>query len=61
MTHSKIPLEPLYFHIETLTSYRECPPSPEVTELICQVPSPTFFHRFGILYLSTGVGFYTLA
>ncbi len=33
------------------------PPSPEVTEAICRVPSAQFAQRLGILYQSTCVGF----
>jgi len=36
------------------------PPSPEVTELFCRVPSIIFFHYLCIFYSLTCVGFYTL-
>ena len=42
----------------SIGSYKLRPPSPEVTELFCQIPSTIFFHRFSILDLPTGVGFY---
>ena len=36
------------------------PPYPEVTELICRVPSTTFFRDLSIVYLPTSVRFYTI-
>jgi len=50
--------KPYFLSCKKLENLFKSPPSPEVTELFCQVPSPMFFHRFSILYPSTCVGFY---